>query len=543
MYRLRRQQSGVTVTIDILKKGVVPGTWETHARMWRRFVKHATRPSLDADVLIDFVQRLTSSESITRPQTTVDKFKSLISLVCSIDEQPNPFGHVLVSKVVDALVKVGTTRGRERGPILDSYKVLRFLRARCSANMVSRQLALAALAVSLPNRPRELATLRRENIRVEFPTHAVGKANEMFPLELLPRSKWPHIGRPHDEFIVHFRLVESKTDHKAKNGIDKLLQHPHGAEWSPALMLLRYWTGTKGAMAFPRADGGNDKPLAVDTISKELSVVAADATGVRVTGKWWRHAAATWLLRNGVDVETVAALGGWADSKALRRFYVRATRWDAETARRVAGLDEPGFGRRPFAALPPVVRAEPASPLAGGGGGGGGGDDDDDDGFASFMASSGSSTVRTAVRTPAIDAVRRALAATPPSALRDVDSVLDSPSTPTRSTLPRPPAPRTPMRSPPSRAVDAPPGSTRGVSGAAVRAMASERVHASGAALRAATSDDFVPPARDAPRAARGFHPPTPPSPIMTCLESGVQPLRPSPALKDKRPRRQRRAH
>ena len=130
------------------------------------------------------------------------------------------------------------------------------------------------------------------------------------------------------------------------------------------MVLLRYWCSTPTtSMAFPRTGAAIDaKPLSVDTVSNDLAAVASAATGERVTGKWWRHAAATWLLRNGLDVETVAALGGWANTNALRKHYVRATKLDVYTARRVAGLDEPGLGRhRSLAPLPPL---EPARAVA-----------------------------------------------------------------------------------------------------------------------------------------------------------------------------------
>jgi hypothetical protein len=176
----------------------------------------------------------------------------------------------------------------------------------------------------------------KEHIRVIIKSNQLGVPDRIYAGNKIPPTMSKQLGRATDAFTLELTLHESKTDKRDKTGIRKMMQHPHRASWSPALVLLS-WLATprQGDHVLVQAGG---KPLAVATVSKGLARVAQAATGESVTARYWRPAAATWLLRCGLDVETVAALGGWKTTDSLRRYYVRATVLDTQLAAAIAGI-------------------------------------------------------------------------------------------------------------------------------------------------------------------------------------------------------------
>ena len=325
--------------------------------MWRRFRERHS--SLDIVELIDFMQELAAAG--TRPATAIQQFRATVGLVCDAHNQPSPFEQKLLVRISNAIIRKGTTRSRDPGPLLRVDKVLRWLREQTlqRPSQITRAHAAAAVAAVLPSRPQELCRLRHEDVSVRWATNAVGVRDIILRTNRLPAELVPVLGRPTLGFTINISVLESKTDKRTKSGIRKMMQHPEGATWSPAMLLLAYMANkphrTDADFVFPHADSAKrTHQLAVATISAELGRTAEAATGERVTARYWRPAAATWLLRAGLDVETVAALGGWGTTDSLRRFYVRATLLDDGLARTIAG--EAPIERRhaAFAAKPPL---------------------------------------------------------------------------------------------------------------------------------------------------------------------------------------------
>ena len=52
-------------------------------------------------------------------------------------------------------------------------------------------------------------------------------------------------------------------------------------------------------------------------------VVEAAGLGIHVTTHWARHTGATMLLNAGVEMDVIAKVGGWSDTKVLRRIYAK----------------------------------------------------------------------------------------------------------------------------------------------------------------------------------------------------------------------------
>lgn len=52
-------------------------------------------------------------------------------------------------------------------------------------------------------------------------------------------------------------------------------------------------------------------------------VVEAAGLGIHVTTHWARHTGATMLLNAGVEMDVIARVGGWSDTKVLRRIYAK----------------------------------------------------------------------------------------------------------------------------------------------------------------------------------------------------------------------------
>lgn len=52
-------------------------------------------------------------------------------------------------------------------------------------------------------------------------------------------------------------------------------------------------------------------------------VVEATGLGIHVTTHWARHTGATMLLNAGIEMDVIAKVGGWSDTKVLRRIYAK----------------------------------------------------------------------------------------------------------------------------------------------------------------------------------------------------------------------------
>lgn len=52
-------------------------------------------------------------------------------------------------------------------------------------------------------------------------------------------------------------------------------------------------------------------------------VIDAAGLGIHVTTHWARHTGATMLLNAGVEMDVIAKVGGWSDTKVLRRIYAK----------------------------------------------------------------------------------------------------------------------------------------------------------------------------------------------------------------------------
>lgn len=311
-------------------------TYDAYAQAWRKFAQRGGRWTLAH--LVDHCVWLASAGG--RPAATIGQFQATVALIHDAANEPSPFGEPLVKRVLRGVRREGTTKPRDPGPVLDMAKVLEYLRLTSAEGYVDRRLASAALAAQVPSRPRELCRLKLKDVVVVVHNPTLGQDHERVRADHWPSLRRVQVGQPFPSFHLDVRVLESKTDQTTKTGITKALQHPPGASWSPALMLLA-WLTRPGAhdhtYVFSRTDG-RDMPLAVATLSNDLALVAHRATGVRVTGRFWRPAAATWLLRCGLDVETVAALGGWSSTDSLRRYYVRAFILTPTVARTIAGL-------------------------------------------------------------------------------------------------------------------------------------------------------------------------------------------------------------
>ena len=369
-------ETHATVSFDEIKFCLSATTWKSYASAWRRFVDFgaALRPAFDIDgsLALAWLKQLCSTN--TRPQGAFGTFSAVLSLVAECQDLPSPLENKIIGRAKASLLRNKTTRDRDAGPILDVYKVLEYVKTKSKAKAAlddsrtnRRDLALAAFAATIPSRPGEFAALTLSNVTHVVAEPRLGVANHRCALHQWPAARRaPVVGEPQPAFHLEVLVSQSKMDKTNRFGIRKILQHPAGSSWSPALLLLSHALSlprNAEQPLFPNALTGGH--LSVAALSKALGRVALAATGTRVPGKWYRHAAATWLLANGMDVETVAALGGWKTTEALRRHYTRATPCSDAMARRIAGLPPlpedllPGAAgaANPFAARPPLMDA------------------------------------------------------------------------------------------------------------------------------------------------------------------------------------------
>lgn len=276
-----------------------------------------------------------------RPLSAVLKFRAVVLLIADALEVPSPFDSRIVTRLAKGLARQATQDKLSSDPVVDVAKVLLYLRTSFLAGApVSRAAACAALAAVVPSRPSELCSLQSQDLIVTFPDARVGYPHDVFVV----REDWakvepPRPGTPYRRFALTFKIRNSKTDKDARATIDKTLTHPEWAEWSPALLLLGFACrrAAQGHKFLFGALSGAAKPLSVATISADLASVSMLATAVSITAKFWRSSAATWLLLNGLDVESVAALGGWASTEMLRRRYVRSTLMPDDLALKISG--------------------------------------------------------------------------------------------------------------------------------------------------------------------------------------------------------------
>jgi len=328
---------------------------------WSRFVDAGGRWS--AQSMLSWIENLAKSSA--RPMGKVFKFRATIQLIADTAGVPSPFSDRLLVRIAKGLIRTNTTVGRNQGPTLDMERVLRYLKAAtmreaAAGRVVRRHEAIAAVAAVVPSRPSELTGLQLHEPVFIFKKTSLGVPDTHLSASSISSTNLPaplKLGTPFPGFIVEFTVHNSKTDKLRRYGIKKSLPHPDGSDWSPALVFLR-WCSVRPQRKFvyPKESSG-DAQLAVPTLSRELCDVALAATGVRVSARYWRPAAATWLLICGLDVETVAALGGWATTESLRKYYIRIVTWRPDVAAAIAGVPVPA---RPPTTPDPLVSKPPA---------------------------------------------------------------------------------------------------------------------------------------------------------------------------------------
>lgn len=331
--------------IEQMLTAIEPTTRRGYEAAWTAFVD--ADGTLDESGVLYEVERLCAAPTRTRPEAAVAGFRGAVRLACDARGEASPFDHPAVRRIVKSFIKAGTTRTRDPGPLLDVERVLFMLSDMTKDGIQHRgeagMYAAAAFACTIPSRPKELCRLHLRDITIVVPEKKLGVADEELDVSDLQQPKTgtmrAQVGQATPGFIVRINVHDSKTDKVGKTGIRKTMQHPHGATCSPALLLADYLANEASTRTRPEhyVFGDPDKGWAVGTLRRRLKLMSAAATGVEVSSKWWRPAAATWLLRQGLDVETVAALGGWATTEALRKYYVRAARLDEATAARIAG--------------------------------------------------------------------------------------------------------------------------------------------------------------------------------------------------------------
>lgn len=350
---------------QLLIASFAPNTWRQYSSVWRRYARSfqpaPVVPFSPEQILQYSAEAASRSE---RPAPSIAQLRTVITNITNLSggKLADPYiNSPMLVKLLDGLTRSATTRGRQLAPLLDIPKVLQFLRA-THFDRVDRELppqrdhAIAAFCAVVPSRPSELANLRVRDVTVIWPVSAVGRGDVTISLtDLLLRGPPPHIPDgarlPDLDFRLLVRLVDSKTDRRSKTGIDKMIEHPARAQWSPAYALLLYAEyatrelrvaaepiTAEDLAGHPLFSMFEHQPVTADTISQALARVALAATGVAASGRAWRPAAATHLLLHGVPEQTVAALGGWAGLDSLRKYYVRAAPLGASRANAIISV-------------------------------------------------------------------------------------------------------------------------------------------------------------------------------------------------------------
>lgn len=91
----------------------------------------------------------------------------------------------------------------------------------------------------------------------------------------------------------------------------------------PAKVILDKYNGQLPA-ALTSKKKGRKGVMTNQQYNKALKeVVEAAGLGIHVTTHWARHTGATMLLNAGVEMDVIAKVGGWSDTKVLRRIYAK----------------------------------------------------------------------------------------------------------------------------------------------------------------------------------------------------------------------------
>ena len=92
---------------------------------------------------------------------------------------------------------------------------------------------------------------------------------------------------------------------------------------APAKQILEKYDGQLPAALSSKKKGGKGV-MSNQQYNKALKdVVKAAGLNIHVTTHWARHTGATMLLNAGVAMDVIAKVGGWSDTKVLRRIYAR----------------------------------------------------------------------------------------------------------------------------------------------------------------------------------------------------------------------------
>lgn len=352
-------------------RSLTESTFKSYAKAWRAFVDYGR--ALTVHDAVEEIIGICVQTSVKKPQAKVDKFTGAVALVAAAGNFPSPCDNKVVQKIKKAAIRLHTEESRPKQLLMEVDKLLAYLSK--DQAMAPNVKAVAATAAVVPSRPAELTNLQAQDVEFIFEDKELGVARKVMQA---------HMAIPdvdiNKKFLVRIFVRNSKTDKQKKKGIEKMMQHP-GDAWSPAWQMLD-WARRAAKTPTQRFFGINS----VATLRFVLKEVSRQATGVEVTPRNWRPAAATWLLRCGVDIESVAALGGWATTEALRRHYVRASTMDLATARRVAGhsMEAPNVqkekqqvDKQKLTLGRPIFPQQPLRPAKGGTGvpGGKGGED------------------------------------------------------------------------------------------------------------------------------------------------------------------------
>jgi integrase len=324
-------------------ESIAESTWRGYASAWRRFVLGGHRAT--AMGVVKHVQELASDPRRKRPLSAVLKFRAALAFVCDVLNEESPFDDRLVKRIAEGIVRRNTSDFVVSAPVLDVARVLRLLRSATADEGVCQQHAAVAIASVVPSRPAELANLRKEYVDFEFQPSDLGVRAPIVPFDDVPvfaacLEKRPKIGEAFPGFKVNILVVDSKADKKAsgKKGVRKIMVHPEWASFSPALVLLCWAAEAHRRVESPFVlDSSGANKISVAYLAKMLSAFSLSATGVAVSSKYWRPAAATWLLMAGIQIDVVAMLGGWASTESIRKHYARAAFWPQQTAAAVAG--------------------------------------------------------------------------------------------------------------------------------------------------------------------------------------------------------------
>lgn len=91
----------------------------------------------------------------------------------------------------------------------------------------------------------------------------------------------------------------------------------------PAKDILEKYDGQLPAALTPKKKGRKGV-MTNQQYNKALKeVVEATGLGIHVTTHWARHTGATMLLNAGIEMDVIAKVGGWSDTKVLRRIYAK----------------------------------------------------------------------------------------------------------------------------------------------------------------------------------------------------------------------------